>query len=86
MKKLLFILLAVIPISMTEAQMPKLNEKEISGALTLIKDGYIKYYPGAEQIIYINPDLWNMLDFTQRKGIAVQLCVYVNRYVSTYLI
>lgn len=81
MKKLLLVLLTVVISNMAIAQTPSLSPQMISAFRELTQNGVIQYYPESAQIVRIDPDYWNILTFTQRKGFTENLCIYVNRYI-----
>jgi hypothetical protein len=88
MKKSLLLFFAVIISSITIAesksstQIPSLTSEQLSSFRTFIKQGVIEYYEGSEQIVRINPDIWNAMDFTRRKGFTENLCIYICRYIK----
>ena len=82
MKKQILILLAIMLFSKMTAQgTPSLTIEQIESFKTMISQEDIFYYTGAEQIVYVNPDIWSLMDFKQRKTFTENLCVYINRYV-----
>lgn len=82
MKKLLLVLLTVSISVLTLAQPQSLTSEQLSAFKTLIKEGHIEYYSGSEQIVRINPDIWNLWSFTERKGFTENLCTYICKYVK----
>ena len=82
MKKLFLVFLTFVMSAMTFAQPQSLTTEQLSAFKTLIKDGHIEYYSGSEQIVRINPDLWNSWGFKERKGFTENLCTYINKYVK----
>lgn len=82
MNKLIFLLvIALIPTYVTAQQTPSLTPEEQQAVRDLKTAGIISYYKGAEQIVSVDPDVWNRMSFQSRKTFTVRLCIYVNRYV-----